>query len=283
MKVKLTIAVMFLIFVIASSINGNTELIDELEQRPLQVFYIDVGQGDCALIKFNDEYMLIDSGEAVYADDVISFIKSKNITKLKYVVATHPHSDHIGGLSEILQNFEVESIIMPKVTTNTQIFEDLIKTIKEKEIEVIVAKVNDKYNLGDSEFVLLAPFDIESDNLNDYSVVIRLLYKNASFIFTADVESNVENQISSSFSNLKSTVLKVAHHGSTTSSSQAFIDAVKPSICVISVGENNSYNHPHKEVVDRLSKICDNIFRTDLNGTIAIYTDGNNLDVLTSK
>ncbi len=278
-----------IIFVIIFGINVfqnnyvNQEYSD-LAERPLQVYFIDVGQGDCQLIKFKDEYMLIDSGEEDQTKKVIEFLKSKEIEKLKYVVATHPHSDHIGGLESVCSDFEVENIIMPKITANTKTFEDLIKVIKKKNINVITAKKGDKFNIQECEFSILSPsLDDEYEELNNYSVVIKLVYGKASFLFTGDAEKEIEQKLINSGEDISAKVLKVGHHGSHTSSTKKFLDKVNSDIAVISVGEDNSYGHPLKSVLDRLNNMADYVLRTDKNGTISVYTDGITLDVISEK
>lgn len=263
---------------------NNTENVSTIDvNKDLEVHYIDVGQGDSILIKFKDEAMLIDAGENSQSKKVVNFLRDHNVKSLKYVVATHPHSDHIGGLSDVIYAFETENIIIPKVTTTTKTFENLIKSIKDNNVNVIEPIKGNKYNLGDATFTILAPIDKEYENLNNYSVVLRMLYKNASFMFTGDIETLVEEQILENFDGLETTVLKVSHHGSKTSSSEAFINAVSPKVCVIEVGKNNTYNHPSEGIINRLKKYTEYIFRTDENSDISVYTDGDTINVHFSR
>lgn len=290
MKTKIISIFLFAIFLIIVTLSffetnfglsiGNDIYVNN---SPLQVYFIDVSQGDCTLIKCNDECMLIDSGEEYEANTVIDFLKSKDVTTLKYVIATHPHSDHIGGLDEIIKNFEVENIIIPKISYDSEEFEELKNTIIEYNINVIEPKIGDEYYLGDSKFMILSPSSPYYGELNNYSVVVRLLYKDTSFLFTGDIEGIAESEILDNFSNLQSSVLKVAHHGSDTSSTQEFLEAVNPIVSVISVGEDNIYNLPDKDAVTRIEEYSDDVLRTDINGTISIFTDGYTLDVVTSK
>ncbi len=247
----------------------------------LQVYFIDVGQGDCVLAKFKDEYMLIDSGENTEYEKVYQFLNEKKVKKIKYVIATHPHSDHIGSLSYVLNDFEVENIIMPSVTNNTSTFESLVLAIKENNVNTIKALEGENYNFGESNFTILKASNEKYEDLNNNSVVIRLEYKKASFLFTGDIEKEVERDLVNS--EIKSTVLKVAHHGSNTSSSKNFLEKVSPSVSIISVGKENSYNHPNKETLNTIKENSDYVFRTDLDGDISIFTDGDKLDVITSK
>ncbi len=248
----------------------------------LQVYYIDVGQGDSTLIKCNDEFMLIDSGEATESDKVVDFLKSKNVDRLKYVIATHPHSDHMGGMSEVINEFAIENIILPKATNNTKVFENMVLAIKNNNVKVITPKINEVYALGDSEFKILSPESIEYDNLNNYSVVVKLEYGKSSFIFTGDIEKLIENKLVES-ADLSATVLKVAHHGSDSSSTSEFIKEVNPTVSVISVGKGNDYGHPKEKVLKRIEEVSEHIYRTDVNGTIGIFTDGETLEVKTER
>lgn len=283
------LTVFAIIFVICSLLikddgANNKDNVSTVENtKDLEVHYIDVGQGDSILIKFKDEAMLIDAGESVQSKKVVTFLREHNVKSLKYVVATHPHSDHIGGLSDIIYAFETENIILPKVTTTTKTFENLLRSIKDNNVNVIEPVKGNKYNLGDATFTILAPIDKEYENLNNYSVVLRMLYKNSSFMFTGDIETLVEEQILDNFDGIETTVLKVSHHGSKTSSSEAFIEDVSPKICIIEVGKNNTYNHPNESVVSRLKKYANYIYRTDENSNISVYTDGNVINVYPSR
>lgn len=283
-KNKVYVLTLFSIVVFLSSLflnSSNTEgsSYSNGTKMPLEVHFIDVGQGDSILIKFNGEAMLIDAGEKKESQKVINFLKSKNVTRLKYVVATHPHSDHIGAMSDVLYAFEVENVIMPKVTSTSKTFENLVTAITDKNINVITPIKGDKYTLGDSTFTILSPLRDEYEDLNDYSVVIRLLYGKSSFLFTGDAEILVEDDIMDNFTNLSSTVLKVPHHGSNSSSSSKFLETINPQISVISVGKNNTYDHPKKDVLKRVTEKSDYIYRTDENGDISLYTDGQTIDI----
>lgn len=244
----------------------------------LEVHFIDVGQGDAILVKSDEEFMLIDAGKNVAGDLVVDYLKGQNVKKLKYVIGTHPHEDHIGGLDDVINAFEVEKVIMPNVTHTTKTFEDVLDSIINKGLKITPAKSGEQYHLGESEVLILAPNKAEYDNLNNYSVVTKLTHGNTSFIFTGDAEEISEKEMIEVYKdNLKSDVLKVGHHGSTTSTSQEFLDAVRPKEAVISLGKDNTYGHPHKEIIDRLEANNIIIYRTDLEGTIIAKSDGNSI------
>ena len=254
----------------------------------LSVHFIDVGQGDCSLIRSGDTTVLIDGGELGSEEKIKSYLEAQNITRLDYVIATHPHSDHIGGLPEILGDFDIGQIILPKVPDSivptTQIYEKLLLAIQEKGLKITRAVPGTEYDLGGmSKLKLLGPLSEDSDNLNNYSIVCRLVSGDNSFLFTGDAEKEEEEDLLISGEDLRADVLKVAHHGSNSSSTTAFLNAVKPEYCMISVGAENSYGHPGAEAVGRLEKFTGEIYRTDLLGTIVAHWDGNGLTFTTEK
>lgn len=248
-----------------------------------KVHYVDVGQGDCELVECDGKYMLIDAGENGFETDVINYLNSHNIKELEYVVASHQHSDHIGGLSEVIDAFKVTNIIMPRLTkeqtpTNST-YRDFLKAVKASGAKVIEAKVGATYELGGGKFEILGPVTNDAEDINNMSVVMRFDHGENSFLFTGDAETEEENEIIENGSSLDCDVLKVGHHGSSTSSGKKFLDKVTPEICVISCGEDNSYGHPHKEITKRLKKYTDETYRTDVCGSIVISSDGKELTV----
>jgi beta-lactamase superfamily II metal-dependent hydrolase len=258
------------------------------DQADIKVHYIDVGQGDCELILAGDTSVLIDAGEAEYGEKVTEYLSSLNIKKLDYVVATHPHSDHIGGLPDVINSFEIGKILMPKITGDmtptSKSYENLLNAIKSKGLKATAAKAGLKYTLPVSDeknavIEFVAPAKEKYDSLNNYSAVIKLTYGDVSFLFTGDAENEAEKDILASKANISADILKVGHHGSSSSSSKAFLDAVNPKLCIISVGEENSYNHPNAKTIERLNTFTDQIYRTDLNGTVIVYSDGKEFTV----
>ena len=243
----------------------------------MKVHFIDVGQGDSAFIEFPDKtYMLIDSGLPKYSHDVIRFIQSRGCKKIDYLVMTHPHADHIGGMKDIIDFIDIGCIYMPNASSNSELFLNILKSINEHEIPVIEAKAGTVIKNSNNLCVsVIAPVVPDTENLNNCSAVIRAEYGKRSFLFMGDAEKEEEMSIK----NLKECdVLKVGHHGSNSSSSYTFLSKVRPHISVISCGKNNEYGHPHKETLERLLKFGTSVFyRTDLNGTISLFCDGEDI------
>lgn len=243
----------------------------------LVVDFIDVGQGDSILIRQGDYSMVIDGGTSESKDTIINFLNSENITYLNYIVGTHPHEDHIGSLDDIVSSYDFGEIIFPKVTTTTKTFENLVKAVQAKGKTFTTPVVGKTYSLGDATFVIYAPNSEKYNSLNNYSVVIKMTYGNTSFLFTGDAENLSETEMLNAGYDLKADVLKVGHHGSTTSTSVSFLDAVSPKYAVISVGKDNSYNHPTKTTMDKLKERNIPVYRTDESGTIECTSDGTNI------
>ena len=239
----------------------------------LRVNYIDVGQGDSIFIQLpNKETMLIDAGEAYEVDNVINYLNNLGIKKIDYVVGTHPHTDHIGGLEEVINTFDVGTIYMPKVSSNSKTFEDLLTTISNKGLKVKTAKsgvvVFDEDNL---KLEFIAPNSDNYSNLNNYSAVLKLTYLDNTFLFMGDAETLSEDEITS---DVDADVIKVGHHGSDSSSSVEFVKKVSPEYAIIMVGEGNSYNHPYQSIIDRYESVGAKVLRTDLDGNIVCDSDG---------
>ena len=239
----------------------------------LRVNYIDVGQGDSIFIQLpNKETMLIDAGEAYEVDNVINYLNNLGIKKIDYVVGTHPHTDHIGGLEEVINTFDVGAIYMPKVSSNSKTFEDLLTTISNKGLKVKTAKsgvvVLSEDNL---KLEFIAPNSDNYSNLNNYSAVLKLTYLGNTFLFMGDAETLSEDEITS---DVDADVIKVGHHGSDSSSSVEFVKKVSPEYAIIMVGEDNSYNHPYQSIIDRYESVGAKVLRTDLDGNIVCDSDG---------
>lgn len=250
---------------------SNTVLSEKLE-----VDFIDVGQADSILVSNKDETMLIDAGNNENGNDVVKFIKEKGISKINYLVGTHPHADHIGGLDDVINSdLEIENIFMPKIQTNTKTFEDVLDALKNKNLKVTAPKKGDTFKIGDANCEVMTDSILEKENLNLSSIVIRLKFGDNSFLFMGDAESENEKTISWP----RVDVLKVGHHGSNTSSSQDFLNQVKPEYAIIMAGKDNSYGLPKQKILDRLAKIGAKIFRTDELGTITVISDGKTIEV----
>lgn len=242
----------------------------------MTVSFIDVGQADSIFIELpNNQTMLIDAGNNSDGEDIVRYIEKQGYDKIDYLVGTHPHEDHIGGMDTIINDLEIGSIYMPKISTNTQTFEDVLTAIQNKDLQVNTAKAGVMVlSTSGLSITMLAPSGKSYDDLNNYSAVVKVVYGDSSFLFEGDAEDVSESQMVSAGSNLRADVLKIGHHGSSSSSTQSFLKAVSPVYAIISCELNNQYGHPHQETLDKLVDIKAQIFRTDLNGTIVVSTSG---------
>lgn len=244
----------------------------------VKVEYIDVGQADAILIENNKKYMLIDAGNNEDGDLLVNYFKDKNITDFEYVVATHPHEDHIGGMDNIIKNFNIKNYYMPDCYTTTKTFEELLDALEEKNLSFETPDIDSEFLLGDALFKVLYTGTDKRD-LNNTSIVLRMTYKDVSFMFTGDATNTTEKKILAK--NLQSDVLKVGHHGSQYSTSKNFLDKVNPKYAIISVGTGNVYDHPKDITLNKLKGI--EVHRTDKEGTIRVISDGKNIDIETFR
>lgn len=244
----------------------------------LVAHFIDVGQGDANFIELpNGETMLIDAGIQSSGDDIIEYIENLGYTDIDYVVSTHPHADHIGGMALVIEAFNVENIYMPKAVSTSKTYENLLETIQNRGLSIKTGRAGvEILNTDDLNIILLAPTKESYTNLNNYSIVLKITYGDVSFVYTGDAEEESLEEITG---NLKADVLKVGHHGSNTSTTKSFLEQVKPEYAIISVGAKNSYGHPNSSTLELLEEYTNNIYRTDINGTVIIRSDGVNIEV----
>lgn len=236
----------------------------------LKVHFLNVGQGDSEFIEFADgTCMLIDAGEKEYGEFVLDYIKNLGYEKIDYVVATHPHSDHIGGMPYVLNNIEVGNVFLPNITHDSVTFEKMLEAIDNHNINAVITDNTTQIKEG---ITVLSPIkDVEYEDLNDWSIVLHLKYGNTSFMFTGDAEETAEGYFTG---DLSAYVLKMGHHGSSTSSSDDFLNKVNPTYVVVSCGANNKYGHPHLETVKKVRERDCKAFATYANGTITAVSDG---------
>ena len=248
-----------------------------IDKTKLNIVYFYVGQADCTLIMQNNSTMLIDSGNSADGDNVVNAIKALGIEKLDVVIGTHVHEDHIGSMSDIIDNFEVGKFYLPyNATSTTSFYKRLLKSLTTKNMGIEEAVIGEKFNIGNAECEIMTVNNSDPENINEESIVLEIRYGTQKYLFMGDAE--VINEKSREWNDID--VLKVGHHGSNTSTSSDFLKQVKPEISVISVGKDNSYGLPKKKILDRLNKQNSVIYRTDEDGTIQIVSDGNTSEVI---
>lgn len=252
----------------------------KLYDLPLCVTFIDVGQGDSILIKAGQSFLLIDAGNPGNDRRIREEMRRQGCQNLDYVIATHPHADHIGSFPELLRDVPVKNVILPEMDPSLLedpgLYEVFLSAVRRSRSHVILSLPGKKYSLGKAGFQILGPLH-RSGNANNMSVVVRLTYKEVSFLFTGDAESEEEYDILRSGRPVRSTVLKCGHHGSRTSTSSSFLQAVSPKTAVISCGRDNDYGHPGPETLEKLQRAGVRIMRTDRQGTIVVGTQGSKI------
>lgn len=250
-------------------------------QGKMKVHFIDVGQGDATLIQTpNGSIILKDAGDRHMGSRVVSYLKSQGVDTIDLLIGSHPHVDHIGGMAEVIENFNVKKVSIPKVTHTTRTFENLLETIKANNLTVKSARAGVTFDLDPAvELLLVAPNSPQYSILNDYSAVLKVAYNKSSFLITGDAEQHSEMEMIRNNHDINIDVLRTGHHGSGTSSTTQFLNATSPKYAIISVGENNRYNHPGRDVLTRLNNSGAEIYRTDKHETIVFTTDGQTYDI----
>jgi len=247
-------------------------------EHVMRVHFIDVGQGDSILVQAGGMNMLIDAGPEDNSDSLIAYLKKQKIRKLHYIVATHPHEDHIGGMTAVIRRFDVGRFYAPRIISETRYFEDMAVSLLQRDLRIIPAREGTRLFLGErAECLMLSPCSDSYDNPNNYSSVIRITYGSSSFLFTGDAEELAENEIITGGADIDCDVLKAGHHGSSTSSSRQLLEAVTPDTAVISVGKGNDFGHPSKAVLNSMESMNIQIYRTDIDGTVILESDGKSI------
>ena len=265
--------------------NNDTTVIPPAElpeDSTFEVHYLDVGQGDCSLVLCDGHAMLIDGGESSESSKVYAYLKQHGISHLDYMVATHAHSDHIGGLSGALNYAKVDTAFCPVIDYDSKTFDSMVKYLDKQGIGITVPSAGDEFMLGSAHVQILGP-QKNYDDPNDTSIVMKVTYGETSFLFTGDAERTAEADILDAGYDLSSTVLKVGHHGSDTSTSYPFLREIMPEYAVIQVGKDNSYGHPTEDTLSRLRDAEVKVYRNDLQGDIVCSSDGKTVSFTTTK
>ncbi len=266
-SISILILIIILLALISNVTDKNFEYI--VDESKLQIIYFDVGQADCTLIMNNGKTTLIDGGNDSDGDNLVKYIKSQEISRIDTVIATHLHADHIGGLDDIIDNFDIGTVYMPDTINTDKQVEELLDAMEIKDLSYEVPEIGEKFNNGLANCEIMA-INNETKNLNNSSIVIQMNYLEQSYLFMGDSEKEIENSRDWNEVN----VLKVGHHGSNTSSTERFLNQIRPQIAIISVGLNNKYHHPSTEVLNRFKNLNTAIYRTDENGSLLLESDG---------
>ena len=258
---------------------GDTAYTPSIDPQ-LTVRVLDIGQGDCIIVKAKTgETMMIDAADQGMFPVIDAALKEMDIQKIDVLIATHPHADHIGSMPQVIAHYEIGEIRMTRSSHNTKTYEDLLEAIQKKGLKITGTKAGDNFDIAGAYCEIVSPETIDENDQNNNSVAVHMTLHHISFLFTGDMEAKAEQAVLEGGYDIASDVLKVAHHGSLSSTSDAFLDAVSPDLAVISCGAGNDYGHPHEETLTKLEEAGIQIYRTDLSGNVTIFTDGTEIEV----
>ena len=264
---------------------------DEISgEASLRMHVIDVGQGDSILIQCGECNVLIDCGENGMGDTVLDYLHRAGVSHLDWIIGTHPHSDHIGGMDTVIKSkdISIDHVMMPQLpkelTPTTKTYTEVLDAIKKKKLKITRPVPGNEYDLDGVTMLVLSPEKgAKYEEINDYSIVLKFTYKDVSILTGGDASKNIESQLISKDYDLSADIYKVSHHGGRDGNSQAYLSEVNPRYAAISVGEDNKYGHPKNEILKRLRKMNCEVYRTDLDGDIIFESDGTNISVIVSK
>ncbi len=272
-----------LIIALVLAVSSAWISIHNLTREELTITYVDVGQGDCQIAMSKGHTMVIDGGTAENSRKIVAALNRLGVQYVDYVVCTHAHADHCGGLAGVLSVYDAGCVYAPKTQEDTDSYLNFVKAAKSQGIDIQNPKLGERFELGDSMVEILGPVTEEGMVLNNTSIVLKITYKDTSFLFTGDAEYEEEKSIMESGANLRADVLKIGHHGSSGSSSYSFLREVMPEYAIIGVGKDNTYGHPHKETISRLEDLGAHIYTTEKSGDITVVSDGRNITVSVAK
>ncbi len=256
------------------------------DEKELRVHFIDVGQGDSILVQYDGKNALIDAGISSEMQTVNEYLYNNSVEKIDVLITSHPDADHIGGMSGIIDRYDIGEIYMPPISEDlvptTKAYINMLTSISKKGLQITLKEAGDKIPFGSLEFLCVAP-EGEFASLNNSSLGLKLVHGEKSFLFTGDMEKASEKATLQKGYDISATVLKIGHHGSSSSSTKAFLDAVSPEYAVISVGDGNRYNHPNESTLEALKERGIKIYRTDWDGNVVVVSDGVDLTITTQK
>lgn len=291
-KQKKVLLFLMLIFIIVGGIwigrkitNEGKETVREIQyEKPngttedrLEVHFIDVGQGDATLITCGEHAMLIDAGDNSKGTTVQLYLKKQGVTTLDYLIGTHPDADHIGGLDVIITKFDCGMVMMPEIEREIATYRDVIGAMEYRGYQNTPPVVGHEYSLGEAFFTIVAPTKYDEEEYNNSSIGILLQHGENRFLFVGDAENAAEADMLATGLDLQADVLKAGHHGSSDSSGDSFLKAVKPQYTVISCGAGNDYGHPHVSTLHAFEKRQIQVYRTDEQGSVVVTSDGQSL------